>query len=260
MEALSLKILAKETIKSLLKFGGARNEDVVTWLHDAEEVFDRAQLRSSNKYIAVQYYLTHTAEKWFRLNKSSIPDWSTFKREIIKAFQPTCHQTFLKMKQRLQLPHESVMEYYSDKIQLCLQADSNMSASIIIHDLITGLTQSLIPHVIRRHPSTPADFLAIAQDEEHIQFTLNDLSRASINPPDNYPNNNDPIDPSVMVVTQHINADKRPPHCQQPSLFSPSRVHDQHQFTFNKKLQEIKPEQVILQIPISNSTISQKGV
>ncbi|CAF4977580.1 unnamed protein product, partial [Rotaria sp. Silwood1] len=150
------------------------------------------------------------------------------------------------------------MEYYSDKIQLCLQADSNISVSIIIHHLITRLTQSLIPHVIRRHPSTLTDFLTIAQEEEQIQFTLNDLSRASINSPDNYPNNNDPIDPSVMVVTPPLNTEKRPSYYQQPSLFLPSRLHDQHQFIFNKRLQEIKPEQVILYIPLSISTISKK--
>jgi hypothetical protein len=57
MEEQSLKILAKESIKSVATFGGARKEDVATWLHDTEEVFDRAQLRPSNKYIAVQYYL-----------------------------------------------------------------------------------------------------------------------------------------------------------------------------------------------------------
>ncbi|CAF4675929.1 unnamed protein product [Rotaria sp. Silwood1] len=150
------------------------------------------------------------------------------------------------------------MEYYSDKIQLCLQADSNISVSIIIHHLITRLTQSLIPHVIRRHPSTLTDFLTTAQEEEQIQFTLNDLSRASINSPDNYPNNNDPIDPSVMVVTPPLNTEKRPSYYQQPSLFLPSRLHDQHQFIFNKRLQEIKPEQVILYIPLSISTISKK--
>ncbi|CAF4789678.1 unnamed protein product, partial [Rotaria socialis] len=59
----------EEVIRSLIKFGGTLNEDVVKWLHDMEEIFDR------------------TAVMWFRFNKSNIPDWSTFQIEIVKAFQ-----------------------------------------------------------------------------------------------------------------------------------------------------------------------------
>jgi hypothetical protein len=48
-------------IRTIPKFGGAVNEDVVKWLHNIDAVFDQIQLRPSNKYIAVQYYLTNTA-------------------------------------------------------------------------------------------------------------------------------------------------------------------------------------------------------
>ncbi|CAF2857690.1 unnamed protein product, partial [Rotaria sp. Silwood2] len=254
MDKQYMQIFVQQQVRQLTKFGGKFDEDVIQWLKDTEYIFDRVKLQSSNKYLAVQSYLVGAAEKWFRYNKSTVVNWPTFKVEIIKAFQRSCHQAFLKMEQRLQLPHESVMEYYSDKIHLCLQADSNMSLSIIIHHLIKGLTQSLIPHVIRRHPSTPADFLTIAQGEEQIQFTLNDLSRVSINPPDNNPNNNDPIDASVMVVTPHINTEKRSPHYQQLSLFLPSRAHDQHQFTFNKNrpLDLLNDEQIESAPDLSN--------
>ncbi|CAF4599632.1 unnamed protein product [Rotaria socialis] len=74
-------------IRSIIKFGGTLNEDVVKWLHDMEEIFDRVQLRPSNKFIVAQFYLTKTAAMWFRFNKSNIPDWSTFQIEIVKAFQ-----------------------------------------------------------------------------------------------------------------------------------------------------------------------------
>ncbi|CAF4883995.1 unnamed protein product, partial [Rotaria socialis] len=39
-----------------------------------EEIFDRVQLRPSNKFMVTQSY-------------SNIPDWSTFQIEIVKAFQ-----------------------------------------------------------------------------------------------------------------------------------------------------------------------------
>ncbi|CAF1642385.1 unnamed protein product [Rotaria magnacalcarata] len=176
MEEQFMSTLAKEQIRTLVKFSGTDHEDVVKWLFDFETVFDRAQLQISNKYIAVQSYLTDTAEKWFRHNKSTISDWSTFKLEIIKAYQPSLNQMLLKMEQRRQLPHESVLEYYVDKRQLCSQADPSMSSAMVIHHLTKGLKSTLIPHVIRRRPITPSDFLVMAQEEEKIQLTLNGLS------------------------------------------------------------------------------------
>jgi hypothetical protein len=209
MEEQILHTLAKEQIKRLAKFGGAHHEDVVKWLSDVEEVFTRAQFQPSNKLLAVQSYLIDSAEKWFRYNKSIILDWSTFKIAIVKAYQPSLHETLLRLEQRLQLCDESVMDYYHDKIHLCLQADSNMSSSMIIHYLTKGLKQSLIAHVIRRHPATPPEFLAVAQDEEKIQFTLNGLSSASPNKPDPYPNEDFQMDHQVNAVTRPVNDNNR---------------------------------------------------
>ena len=72
-------------------------------------------------------YFLQCALKWFRFNKSTISDWSSFKIAIIQAYQPSIHQALLKIEQRHQLPGESIMEYYYDKLHLCTQADPNMS-------------------------------------------------------------------------------------------------------------------------------------
>ncbi|CAF3787107.1 unnamed protein product [Rotaria socialis] len=93
----------EEVIRSLIKFGGTLNEDVVKWLHDMEEIFDRVQLRPSNKFIVAQSYLTKTAAMWFRFNKSNIPEWSTFQIEIVKAFQLS---TALKMSLISTIPQQ----------------------------------------------------------------------------------------------------------------------------------------------------------
>ena len=209
MEEQILHTLAKEQIKNLEKFGGAPHEDVVKWLSDVEEVFTRTQLQPSNKYLAVQSYLIDSAAKWFRYNKSTILDWSTFKLELVKAYQPSLHQTLLKMEQRLQLPHESVMDYYHDKIHLCSQADPNMSSLMIIHYLTKGLKHSLMTHVIRRHPSTPADFLDVAQDEEKILSTLNGLTCDSTNDSDHYQNADIHMDPMVNIVKRPVHVNNR---------------------------------------------------
>jgi hypothetical protein len=153
--------------------------------------------------------LIDAAQKWFRFNKSNIPDWSSFKIAVVKAYQPSIHQALLKIEQRHQLPGESIMEYYYDKLHLCTQADPNMSSSMIIHYLTKGLNNLLLPHVIRRHPATPNDFLTIAQDEEKILLTLNGLSSASINEPDRYPNEDIHMDHIVNVVKHPTNVNNR---------------------------------------------------
>ena len=103
---------AKEQIKNLPKFGGSVEEDVLKWLQDVEEVFDRAQIQSSNRLMAIQPYLIDATAKWFRHNKATIGDWPKFRSELVKAYQPTLNATLFKLEQRFQSPTESVMEYY----------------------------------------------------------------------------------------------------------------------------------------------------
>ena len=91
MEEQFMYTLAKEQIKTLEKFGGGAHEDVVKWLQNMEEAFDRAQVQSSNKYSAIQWYLTDAAAKWFRHNKSIIPDWSTFKTRGVQLTLMSAH-------------------------------------------------------------------------------------------------------------------------------------------------------------------------
>lgn len=220
MEEQSLHILAKEQLKTLAKFGGAHDEDIVKWLEDVEEVFDRAKLQPPNKLIAIQSYLIDAAAKWFRYNKSTIAEWSTFKIEIIKAYQPSFNQALLKLEQRQQSSAESVMAYYYDKIQLCRQADANMSPAMIIHYLSKGLTPSLVGHVIRRHPLTPADFLIAAQDEEKIQSTVTGLSSTSTNLPDDYIQDDSSISDTITLVKRPNNLHARSQH-QQPQQSYP---------------------------------------
>jgi len=101
--------LIEELIRTITKFGGTVNEDVLEWLKNIDEVFDRVQLQPSNKYIAAQSYLTKTAALWFRFHKSNILDWSTFQFEIIKAFRPSFERTLLKVGQQQQQQSSSFL-------------------------------------------------------------------------------------------------------------------------------------------------------
>lgn len=179
MEEQCLHTLAKEQIKNLRKFAGCSGEDVVRWLEDVEEVFNRAQIQPANKFIAIQSYLTDAALKWFRNNRQHITDWTTFKEQIVQLYKPSLDEQLSRLERRCQASDESLIEYYYDKLHLCSQVDAQMSTPILIHYLTKGLKPSLIPHVIRRNPTTKDEFLTVARDEERIEHALNGMQPAS---------------------------------------------------------------------------------
>ena len=187
MEAQFMNTWTKEQIKNLPKFSGSSDEDVTKWLRDVDTIFDRATIQPPNRYIAIQSYLVGAAAKWFQHNQTRILDWSTFNTELLKAYKPALNVALFKLEQRFQTTNESVMEYYYDKMQLCSQADPTMSSTMTIHHLMKGLKHTLIPHVFRRRPLTPADFLSAAQDEEKIHLTLTGISNDPANASREYP-------------------------------------------------------------------------
>lgn len=218
MEEQFMHNVSKELTKSLTKFSGAATEDVVKWLRDVDEVYDCAQLQPSNRFIAIRSYLTGAALDWFRSNKSTISDWPTFKSTIVEHYQPPFSELLARMEHRQQLVDESVTNYYHDKLALCSQVDPRMSSSMLIHYLSKGLDPSLISHVTRRHPATPADFLLVARDEEKIRQTVSGLSRPSSNTHD-YPLADTPMDPVVTVVhnsSTRFNSSSTHPRFQRP--------------------------------------------
>ena len=81
--------VTEDLVNFIPHFGGTAHEDVVRWFNIINEIFDRAKLRPSNRYIAAQCFLTKAAACWFRYNRSTVFDWSTFQVEIIKTFQST---------------------------------------------------------------------------------------------------------------------------------------------------------------------------
>ncbi|CAF1517349.1 unnamed protein product [Rotaria sordida] len=97
-----------------------------------------------------------------------------------------------------------------------------MSSVMIVHYLTKGLKHSLLAHVIRRHPSTPSEFLTVAQDEEKILLTLNGLSHASPNSLDNYPHEDDPVNEMVTLVQRPAPASNR-----RQTTFSPQPLMNQ---------------------------------
>jgi hypothetical protein len=199
MEAQFMNTWAKEEIKNIPRFGGSGDEDVTKWLQDVNTIFDRATIQPPNRYLAIQSYLVGAAAKWFLHNKLRILDWSTFSTELLTAYKPALNVILFKLEQRFQTTDESVMEYYYDKMQLCSQADPTMSSAMTIHHLMKGLKPILIPHVVRRNPLTPTEFLTTAHDEEKIHLTLAGISNDPANASREYPRYSD-LQPDVVNI------------------------------------------------------------
>ncbi|CAF2045440.1 unnamed protein product [Rotaria magnacalcarata] len=166
-----MQIFVQEQIRALTMFFGTRYDDVNQWLQDTEEKFDRVQLKPSNKYLAVQSYLTGTADTWFRLHKLNIPDWSTFKKEILEVFKTSVNQTLFTVEQQQPVVHPH--NYASSAPGLNLSSVMNQSSS-------DSNTHSLPPPEIKPLP-LPISNSNVYQQPDIVVLPEQSSSHESIN-------------------------------------------------------------------------------
>ncbi|CAF4479732.1 unnamed protein product, partial [Rotaria sp. Silwood2] len=88
------------------------------------------------------------------------------------------HKKFDTLKQRKQLPDESITSYCDDIINLCKEIDSNMSEKIIIQYLMSGINPDFRKELSRRASSinTLNEFLKYAKIEQDLHDTFRNLS------------------------------------------------------------------------------------
>ncbi|CAF3712429.1 unnamed protein product [Rotaria socialis] len=125
-----MEMFVQEQVRALTMFFGSRYEDFSQWLQDTEEIFDRVQLKPSNKYLAVQSYLKGTADTWFRLHKSNKLDWFTFKKEILEVFKASFNRTSFTVEQQ-PVVHRRNYSSLSTDLKLSSVIDRSLSSEII---------------------------------------------------------------------------------------------------------------------------------
>ncbi|CAF1384371.1 unnamed protein product [Rotaria sordida] len=171
----------KTRFDDLPNFSGHPSEDVERFLKSIKNI-TKATDESTNHEILeiVRGKLTQSAGIWFDNNETNFHKWSDFETAFRNRYfsSTSIHRKFDTLKQRKQLPDESITSYCDDINNLCKEIDSNMSEKIIIQHLMSGINPDFRKELSRRESSinTLNEFLKYAKIEQDLYDTFRNLS------------------------------------------------------------------------------------
>jgi hypothetical protein len=174
----------KARFDDLPNFSGHPSEDVERFLKRIKNI-TKATDESDNPEILeiVRGKLIKSAGIWFDNNEYSFKKWSDFETAFRNRYlsSTATHQKFDTLKQRRQLPDESITSYLDDVINLCREIDPNMSEKIMIQHLMSGINPDFKKELSRRESSihTLNEFLKYAKIEQDLHDTFR---KSSVDP------------------------------------------------------------------------------
>ncbi|CAF2841609.1 unnamed protein product [Rotaria sp. Silwood2] len=172
------KILLQNLIKNPKTFQGGK-DDVTKWLEDLQHLFDTAHIPDANKLDLISYSLRGEALRWYKNNKNTLTSWKVFVYELKKAFTSSYHEelAFKKLESYTQGENQSICNFYNEILKLCNEADSTMSESTKLKNLLNKTKPTIQFEVRRKKPTTTKEFLEHAKEIEELY----QLSNISIN-------------------------------------------------------------------------------
>ncbi|CAF0812856.1 unnamed protein product [Didymodactylos carnosus] len=134
------------------------------------------------KFKCVPTLLQDEVMKWYKRKSATITSWSEFEKQIkeftskfknCKAFERLLHYE--------QSMNQSIKDYYNEIMDLCKQADPQMSETIKLPYLLTKVKPILKLEVSKKFPEAPADFLNCSKQlEELMEFMKDDPTTVSV--------------------------------------------------------------------------------
>ncbi|CAF2223106.1 unnamed protein product [Rotaria magnacalcarata] len=171
------KAIVGDFIRHPKIFRGSK-DDVMTWIEEIDHLMQIAHVPVCNRLNFIAYSLRGDALQWFKNNKSTLVDWHVFIREIKKAFTSSfCEElAFKTLESYTQGEHQSVRNFYNEFLKLCKEANSSMSESTKLKNLLNKVKPSMQLEVRKRKPKSPEDFLELAKGiEELLQLSNLDI-------------------------------------------------------------------------------------
>jgi hypothetical protein len=136
----------KARFDDLPNFSGHPSEDVERFLKSIKNI-TKADDETENREILeiVRGKLTQSAGIWFDNNESTFRKWSDFETAFRSRYSlaTSIHKKFDKLQQRKQLHDEPVTSYLDEVVNLCREIDANMSETMIIQHLMSGINPEL---------------------------------------------------------------------------------------------------------------------
>ncbi|CAF0911606.1 unnamed protein product [Didymodactylos carnosus] len=173
---LTKKALTDHVLRKLKSFGG-KNENVILWLEDFELLVKSQRWSDDMKFKCVPTLLQDEAMKWYKRNSATITSWSEFEKQIKEEFTSRFknRKAFERLLHYEQSMNQSIKDYYNEIMDLCKEADPQMSETIKLQYLLTKVKPTLKLEVSKQFPETPADFLNYGKQlEELMEFMKDD--------------------------------------------------------------------------------------
>ena len=176
-------VLRKAIVDNLIKnpktFQGGK-DDVKQWLEDLENLFEIAQIPNSHKLDLIPYSLRGEALRWYKNNKSTLTSWEIFIQEFKEAFLSPFHEelAFKKLESYTQGINQPIRSFYNEVLKLCSEADSTMSESTKLKNLLNKTKPSIQFEIRRKRPTTTKQFLEYAKEIEEL-FHLSNLDNTA---------------------------------------------------------------------------------
>lgn len=170
------KAILSDLIKHPKIFRGNK-DNVIQWVEEIDNLMNIAHVPETSRLDLVSYSLRGDAFQWFKNNKGSLPSWNDFIREIKKAFTSSFSEelAFKTLESYTQGQNQPVRNFYNEVLKLCTAADSSMSESTKLKNLLNKVKPTIQLEVRKRKPKSPAEFLEIAKEIEEL-LQLSNLS------------------------------------------------------------------------------------
>ncbi|CAF3295255.1 unnamed protein product, partial [Rotaria sp. Silwood2] len=236
-------IMAEKTVATLLskaleqtpKFSGKPDQDADEWMKNLTDTFRMADMTEAQALQIIPTFLEGHPKQWFTDNRTIFESWNIFKAQFIHTYSsPSSKQLASnRLRTRQQRHDEAVIEYYTDVMKLCKLVDPTMTDASKIDHLFHGLKPSIMKEVFRRAPSTPAEFLEQARQEENLDCFVN-TSFQHTNDSDtqatNYSNNSLYRSPQKFETAHYQNSSHMHSKGYSANVYSPrttyNRFHD----------------------------------
>ncbi|CAF4692617.1 unnamed protein product [Rotaria sp. Silwood1] len=154
-------------------FTGKPSQNIDKWLNDMHRMLIKMNISDDTKHQHIVKELTGAAKEWYNKHQEECSNYISLKNELKTTFSSSIRDEMAFQRLPRQQNHnETIIDYYNHVLDLCKQADPNMSDESIVKYLKQGVKQSFHEKIIEQDPTTPKEFLRVARRIEDIKASL----------------------------------------------------------------------------------------
>ena len=199
------KAIVANLIRNPKTFKGGK-DDVTKWIEEIEHLLEVAHIPESTRLDLISYSLRGDALEWYKNNKSTLNSWITFVTEIKRAFTSSFHEemAFKRLESYTQGENQSIRNFFNEILKLCKEADSTMSESTKLKNLVNKTRPTIQFEVRKKKPVNTGQFLEYAKEAEEL-FQLSNMTMDNNSTSDFHTNNAQSIAPLLPASSSPTN-------------------------------------------------------